>query len=488
MIEPSKDISFDEKYLAAIDLGTAKIGLCVTLLQGDALHVVYYKEFPSEGIQSSQVLIPMKTAAVIKRAITDAEKELLIRIHRVVVGMPRNDVVQLSASASLQREDPDEYISQEEVLSIKARAIESFPLPLPDKQAIYGAVAQSFTIEDGLQLSERDVVGTLSPTLEGNFKVFVGRRKANDTVDKIFRELGIQVARKYFLPEVIDLSVLSKEEMKGGVALVDIGAGVTSVSIYREKIMRYYAAIPFGGNHVTCDIEEECTLDSELAERIKKRFGACLPESLGAAKDKILQIRLTDPYKDIPVRYIAEIVGARYREIMEAVLFHIQESGLQNSIRGGIVLTGGGAEQGGLEAMVREMSGCSVRKGYPKSRLSFPAGSSAYKASATSAFGMILAAMEDNLPDCATVPEPKDEPETIVIDEPTPANPEGILIPPESFGKEVTPPAKPSPSTRGGRKKPTEKKPDEEPKTGVLDLVWTKIETKLLKWYDDANK
>jgi len=485
MIVLNNDISFDEKYLAAVDLGTAKIGLCVALLQGDALHVVYYKEFPSEGVQSSQVLIPMKTAAVIKAAIADAEKELFIRIHRVVVGMPRNDVVQLSASASLQREDPDEYIMQEEVLSIKARAIESFPLPLPDKQAIYGAVAQSFTIEDGLQLGERDVVGTLSPTLEGNFKVFIGRRKANDTVDKIFRELGVQVVKKYFLPEVIDLSVLTKEEMKGGVALVDIGAGVTSVSIYREGIMRYYAAIPFGGNCVTCDIEEECTIDQELAERIKKRFGSCLPDNLGPAKDKILQIRLTDPYKEIPVRYVAEIVGARYREIIEAVLFHIQESGLQNAIRGGIVITGGGAEQNGIETLVREMSGCSVRKGYPKSRLSIPAGSSAYRTSATSAFGMILAAREDKLPDCAAAVETKEEPATIVLTEPTPANPDGVLIEPEQFGDKA--PKKKPQSPRGGRKKSSPEE-DAEPKTGVLDLVWTKIESTLLKWYDDANK
>ena len=115
MIDLNKEISYDEKYIAAIDLGSSKIGVCVALVQGKDIHIVYYKETPSEGIQASTIFIPMRTAGVIRQAIKEAEDELLIEIKQVVVGMPRNDVIQVEASASIPREHPDEYISAEEV-------------------------------------------------------------------------------------------------------------------------------------------------------------------------------------------------------------------------------------------------------------------------------------------------------------------------------------------------------------------------------------
>ena len=502
MIDLNKEISYDEKYIAAIDLGSSKIGVCVALVQGKEIHIVYYKETPSEGIQASTIFIPMRTAGVIRQAIKEAEDELLIEIKQVVVGMPRNDVIQVEASASIPREHPDEYISAEEVQYIKDLALETYPLPFPDKQAIYGAVAQSFTIEDGVQLVEKDVVGTLSSTLDGNFKVFVGRKKAHDSLDRIFGGLKIDVAKRYFIPEVTAEAVLNKEELKNGVALVDIGAGVTSVAIYRGNIMRYYASIPFGGSSVSGDIETECSLDEELSEKIKKRFGACLPDKLGDAKEKVLEIRLTEPFVQLPVRYISEIITARYKELIEAVLYHIQESGLAQQLRGGIVLTGGGCLQKNLDVMVRELSGFNVRRGYPRHRISAPAGSSVYTPSATAAIGMIITAEKDGVPDCCTAlpkKETEQEPEVTVLAT-TPSEPpvDGQLIDPDQFGK-VEPSTQTTTVTikKGrGRKKGRDKEgeeggPEEEPqeKQGVIEMVWeTKVKPALMKWYDEANK
>ena len=284
-------------------------------------------------------------------------------------------------------------------------ALETYPLPNPEKQIMLGAVAQSFSIDDEIQLVESEVVGTLSSSLEGNFKVFIGSRGATAALDKIFNGMNIAIAKKYFLPDVVARTVLTDDEMTSGVALVDVErAGVTSVSIYYGGIMRYYASIPFGGKSVTGDIRTECSISDDLAEKIKKRFGACLPGKLASLSEKVLQIRLTEPFKEVPVRYISEIIDCRAREIVEAVLFYIQESGLQNSIRSGIVLTGGGAELANFVPLVKEMSGYEVRKGYPRFMFSASVGSGVYSTSATSAIGMILAAKEDNLPDCVTMP------------------------------------------------------------------------------------
>ena len=479
----------EEKYIASIDLGSSKFGICVARVNGDDIQIVYYKETPSEGIRSSLIANPMKASQKLKEAIREAEQELMIQILQVVVGMPRNEIAQVTASARIDRSNPDDYISAEEVATLKSIALETYPLDNPDKQIIYGAVAQSFSIDDEIQLVEDEVVGTLSSVLEGNFKVFVGNRTATTALDKIFNQLGISIAKKYFLPEVVARTVLTDEERSSGVALVDVGAGVTSLAIYHGGIMRYYASIPFGGKVITGDVRTECSISEDLAEKIKKRFGACQPGKLANLSEKVLQIRVTEPYKEVPVRYISEIIDCRCQEIVSAVLYYIQESGLQNSLRSGIVLTGGGAELANFISLVKEMSGYEVRKGYPRFMFSASVGSGVYATGATSAIGMVLAAKDDNLPDCVSVPDRAAEEEEMMeveVTDETPAHntisdeelasgETGSLISPEEFGEPV--------------KKETKKtKVKVKKRPGILGIAWTKLKNTALDFYDDENK
>jgi len=473
----------EEKYIASIDLGSSKFGLCVAKVTGDDVQIVYYKETPSEGIRYSMIANPLKASQRLKQAVQEAEKELMIKILQVVVGMPRNEVAQVTASARIERSNPDDYITLEEVQALKSMALETYPLPNPDSQIMYGAVAQSFSIDDEIQLVESDVVGTLSNSLEGNFKVFIGSRKATTALDKIFNSLNIAVAKKYFLPEVVAQTVLTDEECMGGVALVDVGAGVTSVAIYHGGIMRYYASIPFGGKAITNDIRTECSISEDLAEKIKKRFGAAQPGKLATLSEKVLQIRLTEPFKEVPVRYISEVIDCRAREIVEAVLFYIQESGLQNSLRSGIVLTGGGAELVNFKSLIEEMSGYNVRKGYPRFTFSASAGSGVYSTAATAAVGMILSAKDDHLPDCVSAPEvvEEEEVETVEVEVTDETEPKETLFQPEEFG-EAQPKEKPQKTTKVKVSKPKSEK------TGILSIFWKNVEDTALKFYDSANK
>ena len=480
--------NMEEKYIASIDLGTSKFGLCVARVNGEDIQIVYYKETPSEGIRTSLIANPMKAAKRLKDAIREAEQELMIQILQVVVGMPRSEVAQVTASARIERTNADDYISSEEVDSLKSIALETYPLSNPERQIMYGAVAQSFSIDDEIQLVESEVVGTLSASLEGNFKVFVGNRSATTALDKIFNQLDIAIAKKYFLPEVVARAVLTDDEMAGGVALVDVGAGVTSVSIYHGGIMRYYASIPFAGKVITNDIRTECSISEDLAEKIKKRFGACMPGKLASLSEKVLQIRLEPPFKEVPVRYISEIIDCRCREIVDAVLYYIQESGLQNSLRSGLVITGGGAELANFIPLIKDMSGYEVRKGYPRYMFSASVGSGVYSTSATSAIGMVLAAKEDHLPDCVTKPEKAEEPaeeemvEVEVTNE-TPTVPDDMLFAPEDFGTPVEPEEKPKPEPKVKKVKVAKKEG-----TGFLSIFWSKVEKTALKVYDEANK
>jgi cell division protein FtsA len=474
----------EQKHIAALDLGTSKIALAVAEVSGQNVQVIYYSETPSDGIRNSTVFNPQKASVPIRKAIREAEQELMIRIRQVIVGLPRYSVEQEVAKGEFPRTNPNEYISREEIELLKDIALQQYPLDNEETQFIYGAVAQSFSTDTEIQLSEDDVVGTLSSNVAGNFKIFIGQRSSVSAIDKMFNDMGIAIAKKYFLPDVVAKTVLSEEDRQNGVALVDVGAGVTSVAIYHGGIMRYYASIPFGGKAVTNDIRTECSISEDLAEKIKKRFGACQPGKLASLSEKVLQIRLTEPFKEVPVRYISEVVDCRSREIVEAVLYYIQESGLQNTLRSGIVLTGGGAELANFVNLMKEMSGYDVRKGYPRFMFSASVGSGVYSTAATAAIGMVLSAKNDNLPDCVSAPEKVEDTESEVVEvevtDETPA-PEGALFAPEAFG-EAVPKEKPKTTKTVKVTKPKSEK------TGIFSIFWKNVEDTALKIYDSANK
>lgn len=394
----------EERYIASVDLGTSKLAVCVARIQDQNVEVIYYKESPSLGIRYSYVLIPGKVKEEVRKAISEAQQALRIKIQQVIVGLPRWYVRQETASASMTRPEPDDLIQESEIKALKSMALESYPLEDSTKEVIYGAVAQSFSTEDSINEPENDIVGMAAETLEGNFKVFIGSRRYSSNIDSVFNDLGIAIAKKYFTPGITAKAVLKSEQMENGVALIDIGAGVSSVTIFKDKIMRFYAAIPFGGNSVTNDIKSECNFSFELAENIKKAYGACMPNKLSSLGEKSIQIVDEDgnTTAQVSVKYISEIITARMKEIIEALLFRIQESGFasEEDLRAGVVVTGGGAELVNCANYIKELSGYTVKVGRPRKLFSCEGCPEASETSAATSMGMILSARNDRFLNC----------------------------------------------------------------------------------------
>ena len=398
----------EDRYIASVDLGTSKIALTIAKISGEDVQVVYYKETTSEGMRNSYVLNPGKVEKCLKMAIDDAQDELGIKILQAVVGLPRYFVRQETASARTDRTEEDSQISESEVNAIKSMALESYPLSDSKKEVIYGAVAQSFSTEENINELESDVIGMTGAHLEGNFKVFIGNRRYSINIDNVFNNLGIAIAKKYFIPGITARAVLKKDQMDNGVALIDIGAGVSSVTIFKGNIMRFYAAIPFGGNSVTNDIKSECNISFDLAENIKKAYGACMPSKLSTLGDKVIQIldENDEAAIEVPVKYISEVITARMKEIIEALLYEIQESGFssEEKLKAGVVVTGGGANLVNCANLIKEMSGYSVKIGPPRPYFSYEGCPEVLDTSASASIGMILAAKNDYMLNCIKEP------------------------------------------------------------------------------------
>ena len=394
-----------ERYIAAADIGTSKIALCVAQVNGDDVQVIYYRETPSRGMRYGSVFAPKQTADALKEAIGAAEDELKIRILQLVVGLPRYNVVQEIGSASINRDNPEEScITSEEISDLKRLAIDSYPIDDSTKEEIYGAVAQSFSADDEITgASENDIVGVPASVLEGNFKIFIGARRPVSNIDIMLNEIGIAPARKLFTPNATAQAVLTDSEKENGVALIEIGAGVTSVTIFTNGLLRHYSSIPFGGKVITSDIKYVCSLTEPLAENIKLAFGACLPDKLSTLGEKILRINDDESgsYETVPVSNLSRIITARMNEITEAVLYQIQQSGYADKLRNGVVITGGGANLRNLPMMIRDMSGYTVRVGYPRTQVFSSGGCpGATETSAATVIGMILEARKDRHLNC----------------------------------------------------------------------------------------
>ena len=310
---------------------------------------------------------------------------------------------------------------------------------------LYGAINQSFSTEDLIQACEDDVIGCTGEFVEGNFKLYVGDRRPISNLDKLFAELGVTLAGSYFMPEVTAEAVLTEEQKENGVALIEIGGGVTSLTIYVDNILRHFSSIPFGGKSVTADIKAESGFREKLCENIKLAFGNCQPDRLANMTEKVIQVNYseTGSSRQLKVYDLAEIIGARMEEIMDAILWQIEESGYADRLRTGIVLTGGGAGLTGLVSMMRERSGRYVELGFPRrhffSASGFPA---MLQTGAVASAGLLLRAASEPGLNCIETPppaeiekeeekeeptliltSPKDEPEKPKAPKPKPSKP-----------------------------------------------------------------
>lgn len=393
----------EEKNIVAIDLGTSKIALTVAKVNGNDVQIAYYKEMPSAGIKYSSVWNINQATDPLSRIIHDAEEALDIKITQAVIGMPKYPVRQESNSAIVKDRGEDTDITAEDIADLKSYAEDSYPLDDPAKEAIYGAVAQSFSDGEYFQIIENDIIGMASDTLEGNFKIFIGKKSDLKKIDSVMTKTGIAVRKKYFTADTTAKAVLTDAEMENGVALIDFGGGSTSVSIYHGNIMRHYASIPFGGKNITDDIKSECQISERLAENIKLAYGACMPEKLQSLSEKVLQIRSnnTEPDKQVTVKYLSEIITARIEEIIMAMLYEINESGFADMLRSGIVITGGAAQTANLGNFIYELSGYRVRTGYPKQHFSNAGCDGLKDTTAATSIGLILAAKDELGVNCA---------------------------------------------------------------------------------------
>lgn len=355
------------EIVVGLDIGTTKIACFVgRKTEHGKIEILSMGRSESLGVKRGVVSNIEQTVQSIVAAVSEAQERVegSLEINVVNVGIAGQHIKSLQHRGILTRKSNEEEISQ---LDIDALIDDMYKLVMEPGEEIIHVLPQEYIV-DGDQ-GIKNPIGISGVRLEANFHIITGRISAAKNIQKCVDKAGLTVDEMILEPLASSEAVLSDEEKEAGVVLVDIGGGTTDVAIFHEGIIRHTAVIPFGGNVITEDIKEGCTIMKRQAEMLKQKFGSALAsESQDNEIVCIPGLRGRDP-KEISVKNLASIIQARMEEIIEHVHYEIRNSGYEKRLIGGIVVTGGGSQLKHVTQLFEYITGMDSRVGYPNEHL-----------------------------------------------------------------------------------------------------------------------
>ena len=352
-------------YMVGLDIGTTKISVMIGRKnQYGKLEILGTGRAVSNGVARGIVANIDKTVDSIKEAITEAKKKSGIEIDEVFVGIAGQHIKSLQHRGELVRDNIEIEIEKADIDKLKSNMFKL--ITIPGEEVIH-VIPQEYTVdgEDGIQ----DPKGMAGVKLEANFHVITAQVGAVRNIIRCVEKAGLRPKELVLEPFASAVATLDEDELREGVALVDIGGGTTDVAIFLDNIIRHTAVIPFGGNVITKDIKTGLSILEKQAELLKIKFGSAMytvdQENVMVS---IPGLRGREP-KEIAVKNLSEIIGSRYKEIIDLVYHQIKVSGYENKLMTGIVITGGGAQIRNLKQLVAFVTGKETRIGYPNEHL-----------------------------------------------------------------------------------------------------------------------
>ncbi len=380
-------------FSVGLDIGTTKIVAMIgTKNEYGKLEVLGIGKAKSLGVKRGVVNNITQTIHSIQQAVEEAESVSGVAIKDVVVGIAGQHIRSLHHSDYITREDADKVIDEDDIEDLINQVHKLVMLP---GEEIIHVLPQDFKVDSQEHIKE--TIGMYGGRLEANFHVVVGQVSSIKNIGRCVKSAGLDLSDITLEPLASAEAVLSQEEKEAGVALIDIGGGTTDLAIFKDGIIRHTAVIPFGGNVITEDIKEGCSIIEKQAELLKVKFGSAWP---GENKENeivsIPGLRGREP-KEITLKNLSRIIHARVTEIIEQVYDQIKSYGHETQkgkLIAGIVLTGGGAQVKHLKQLVEYITGMDTRVGYPNEHLAGGSDETLSSPSFATAVGLLMVGLE----------------------------------------------------------------------------------------------
>ena len=352
----------------AIDIGTSKVcAIAAEPDHDDVLKVVGLSSSPSTGLRRGTIVDIQATADAIRTALDAIELSAGIKADYVTVGIAGEHIFSLNATGVIGIADPSNRsgdgelkISEEDV----ERVIESAKaVGLPIGRRIIHVIPQQFTVDDETGL--RNPVGMTGRRLEAQVHLVTSATASTKNIITAVKQAGCQVRDFILEPIASAQSVLTEEEKKIGVGLIDIGAGTTDAIVMSKFGVEHTVSLPFGGNQVTSDIAGILRITEEQADELKLKFGHCFTEDTKV--DKVFDVKGAGGRQDRNMNEseFSMYIEARMDEILRMVKANLADNGMLKHLNSGLVFTGGGSKIPGIVSLAKRVFDLPVRLGSP---------------------------------------------------------------------------------------------------------------------------
>ncbi len=360
-----KDVSMKNgRLVVGVDIGTTKVCAVVgevnTAGPGDdcAFNIIGMGTAHSRGIKKGVVTNIEKTVESIREAVREAEKMAGVDIRAAHIGITGGHIGCLSSNGVIAVKEKE--IGRREIESV-VEAAKAVAIPF-DREILH-VIPTGFTVNG--QNGITDPMGMEGVRLETSVQIITGTATSVHNLTRSCQKAGLELLDVVFQPLASANAVLTQDEKDLGVAIIDIGGGTTDIAFFRDGNICHSAVLTIGGNNFTNDIAVGLRIPTQEAENIKKRFG-CSMISL-VKKEEEIEIGCSDTRakKNIPRRYLVEVLQPRAEELFTLIKEELVNSGFHKQMNSGAVLTGGAVLMEGMDVMAENILELPVRIGLP---------------------------------------------------------------------------------------------------------------------------
>ncbi|PJJ75193.1 cell division protein FtsA [Thermoflavifilum aggregans] len=353
--------------IVGLDIGTTKIAVIAGRKnEFGKLEILGFGRADSFGVQHGMVLNIEQTIRAIQEALQRcyASNPDLI-IEEVYVGIAGQHIQSLQTRGEMIRTDIESEISKQEIEQLINDQYKTY---IPTGDQIIDVIPQEFSVDQFQNIT--NPVGYSGIKIGASFHIITGNKLAIRNIYRSVEKAGLHVRDLVLQPLASAAAVMCDQDLEAGVAIVDIGGGTTDMAVFYEGVLRQTVVIPYGGENITNDIKNGLGVLRTQAEQMKVQFGSALAdEAKSNAYITIPGLRGQQP-REISVKNLAHIIQARIQEILDFVMYHLRQIGLDSKyLNGGIILTGGGSQLKHLIQLTEYVTGLSARIGYPNEHL-----------------------------------------------------------------------------------------------------------------------
>ena len=325
----------NDKVIVAIELGSSKIsGVAGQVMTDGSLKVLAYAGVPSSScIRHGAVYNLDKTAAAITDVVVRLETILNTKIDKVYVGYQAKGLK--SVVSKVEHKFEEETVVSQEVIDDMFQQCSEIEY---DGYVTLFQESQEYVV-DNKRETETDPMGVACRSLEGNYMNILLKKQVVDYIAQCFVTSQVEIVDGYVAPMVQAESVLTEDDRQQGCALVDYGADTTTVSVFKNGLLRYLRVIPLGSDLITRDLATLLKIETDQAEQLKCTYGLC---NLIGNQDSDETITINE--RKVSLKEIGDIIEARNEEIIRNVCAQIRASEYSEVLYAGIVLTGGGSQ------------------------------------------------------------------------------------------------------------------------------------------------